>query len=481
LPTWWCGEQAAWNAVRDQLPGRVVRPAFSHRGEGARRIAEHEVAALRSRIEADPDAFTVQGHLPPSRAPLPLADGSIAARPAMLRVYAIADVFERWHVLPGGLTRVATRAPLSVSMQQGGTSLDTWVIADGPVDTFSMLPQRLTVDDLGSRRATVASRTGENLFWLGRYTERTEQVVRLARAALNLIDGDDDVPAPLLAALSRLATFVGLVPAGTPGAERSPALFERSVLAALADRGNGALAGNIDAMARCAGVLRDRLSSEQWGLARRMGDDLRQHFDSAGSGLPAAAQALPALQHLATQLAAVTGMQTDRMTRDHGWRLLSVGRLLERLSGMASAMGALLPAIEARGGSAVATALLLELFDSGITFRARYQRQEDLLALADLLVIDDTNPRAFAGTLRRLRTEIAKLPGPPAWREEMREQLPAQGAGLALDALRSLAPGEVQARILALARGLADNAARLSDQIGQRYFTHVDAEAMRSL
>jgi len=481
LPTWWCGEQAAWQAVREQLPGRVVRPAYAHSGDGARLVAASDVTALRSRIEADPDAFTVQGHLPPSRAPLPLADGSLAARPAMLRVYAIADPFERWHVLPGGLTRVATRAPLSVSMQQGGTSLDTWVVADGPVDTFSMLPQHLTVDDLAARRAPVASRTGENLFWLGRYTERTEQAVRLARAALNLIDGDDEVLAPLLAALSRLAAFVGLVGAGTPGAERSPAVFERSLLAALAGDGSGAVGRNLDAMARCAGALRDRLSSEHWGLVRRMGDDLPQHFERQGARVPDTSQALPALQRLATQLAAVTGMQTDRMTRDHGWRLLSVGRLLERLSGMAAAMGELLAAVDPRGGSAQATALLLELFDSSITFRARYQRHEDLLALADLLVIDDTNPRAFAGTLRRLRTEIAKLPGPPAWRDEMRDLMPAQGAGLALDDLRGSSPVEVSARVAALARLLAERAATLSDRIGQRYFTHAAAEAMRSL
>ncbi len=60
-------------------------------------------------------------------------------------------------------------------MQRGGTSLDTWVLTDGPVDTFSMLPRRL-LGGRSSRGATpVSSRTGENLFWLGRYTERTEQ------------------------------------------------------------------------------------------------------------------------------------------------------------------------------------------------------------------------------------------------------------------------------------------------------------------
>ncbi len=484
LPTWWCGEAAAWQDVRDELPGRVVRPAFIGSGApaarfGAQRVTTHDAAALQARIDADPDAFTVQGHLPPSRAPLPLADGTLAARPAMLRVYAIADAAQRWHVLPGGLTRVAPSAPLSVSMQQGGTSLDTWVIAEGMVDTFSMLPQRLSVDDLASLRTPVPSRTGENLFWLGRYTERTEQAVRLACTALTLIDGDEDVPPPLLAALSALAGFCGLVPTGTPGAERSPGVFERSLLAALKDRAGGAVGHNLDAMARAADALRDRLSPEQFGLVRRMGDELHGALKAFGPDVPATAQALPALQRLGLQLAAVTGSQTDRMTRDHGWRLLSVGRLLERLSGMAALMGRLVGTIDPRGGSAVATGLLLELFDSEITFRARYQRHEDVIALIDLLVLDDTNPRAFAGTLRRLRTELSKLPGPQAWRNDMLALLPIKGSGLALDDLRAADAPAMQSLVRALAERLEGRAAQLSELVSQRYFAHGSAEAVQ--
>jgi hypothetical protein len=85
-----------------------------------------------------------------------------------------------------------------------------------------------------------------------------------------------------------------------------------------------------------------------------------------------------------------------------------VGRLLERLIGLATRCR--LRRSRALG-SAAGIELLLELFDSAITFRARYQRHEDLLALTDLLVLDSANPRAFAGVLRRLRTELGKLPG----------------------------------------------------------------------
>ncbi|MEF7616372.1 circularly permuted type 2 ATP-grasp protein [Aquincola sp. MAHUQ-54] len=476
LPSWWCGEAAAFDAVRPDLAECVIRPAFPAPGQPRATLpGEARVAEWIERIESDPDAWMAQGRLLLARTPL-WRDGAPKAGAAMLRVYAIADTQRRWHLLPGGMTRVATRSPLSVSMQHGGSSLDTWVVTDGPVDTFSMLPQRLRVDDIATRRRPVSSRTAENLFWLGRYTERTEQAVRLARALLNMIDADSDPPPQVLDALCALAIYNGLAAPGTPSATRAPQLFERSVLAALASgarkRNLASIARHIASLEYAASALRDRLSPEQANLLRHMGEEFNAQFAPHGTQVPTVAQAMPALDRLTVQLAAVTGTQTDRMTRDHGWRLLTVGRLIERLTGIAHTMRTLLDHDALR--SAAGIDLVLELFDSTITFRSRYQRHEDLLALVDLLVLDDANPRAFAGTLRRLRTELGKLPGTAAALASLRERLPAEGAGIALDDLRDLDDDAVQAQVSALAERLLQAGLRLSDDVGQRYFAHAE-------
>ena len=467
LPTWWCGEAAAWRDVAGELPGMIVRSTFP-RGGHTSQVQRADDAA----IAADPDAWTVQGRLRLSRAPI-WGTGMVTPRPAMVRVYAIADGGGRWHVLPGGMTRVARSDDGSVSMQRGGSSLDTWVLTEGAVDSFSMLPQPLRVDDILARRQTVSSRTGENLFWLGRYTERTENLVRLARTTLLLTGADGDAPLPVLQALSTLAVRSGLAPRGVPTLAQSQALFERALLAGLASteaaQGAVSIGYNLAALERASMAVRERLSAEQWGLMRAMGESFTLALDSAPGELPTLSQVLPALDRLALQLAALTGTQTDRMTRDHGWRLLTVGRLLERLIGVAGALGAFL---QARAlASAAGTEMLLELFDSVITFRARYQRHEDLLALADLLVLDSANPRAFAGVLRRLRTEVGKLPGDEATRRSLLDMLPAAGVGLALEALRGADDEAIVARLQALSQQLADTAAALAERIGQCYFT----------
>ncbi len=496
LDTWWCGEAAAFNNVRDSLADMVVRSTFPRDGRTSQALnlgpglggLSGRVDAERSHVPVheDPDAWTVQRRLRFSRAPI-WGNGAVTPRPAMVRVYAIADGRPgqpRWHVLPGGMTRVAKREDASISMQRGGTSLDTWVMTEGPVDPFSMLPQRLRVDDLASHQRPVSSRTGENLFWLGRYTERTEQLVRLARSTLLLIDADAELAPPLRAALSQLAVRTGLAPPGVPTLAQSPRHFERALLAGLSDtRTATSIAFNLQALERAAMGLRERLSPEQWGLVRQMGESFAGALETLHGELPLPAQVLPALDRLALQLAAATGAQTDRMTRDHGWRLLTVGRLLERLQGLTMRLQAFLGGGDAATlaaqplgalGTVSGVELLLEQFDSLITFRARYQRHEDLLALTEVLVLDSNNPRAFAGVLRRLRTELGKLPGPAESHTPLLALLPAQGTGLTLDRLRALEdePVAATAEVLrALSADLLQAAHALADCIGERYFT----------
>jgi uncharacterized circularly permuted ATP-grasp superfamily protein/uncharacterized alpha-E superfamily protein len=472
LPTWWCGEHAAWSDVQEQLDGKVVRSTFPRDGRTSQ-VRD----PIEARIDQDPDAWTVQDRLRFSRAPI-WGGGALTPRPAMVRVYAIADGGGRWHVLPGGMTRVSQREDASVSMQRGGSSLDTWVLTDGPVDTFSMLPQRLEVDDIAGRRRPVSSRTGENLFWLGRYTERTEQLVRLARATLTLIDADSDADEPVQRALSAMAVASGLAPRGVPTLVQAQHLFERALLAGLADgKGAFSIAYNLRALERASQALRERLSAEQWGLIRTMGEAFGLALETDGDNLPGVPQVLLALDRLALQLAAVTGAQTDRMTRDHGWRLLTVGRLIERLIGLTARLQAFLDADAL--GSAAGVDLLLELFDSAITFRARYQRHEDLLAITDLLVLDSSNPRAYGGVLRRLRTELKKLPGPEASLEPFLALLPAEGAGMTLESLRGADNAAIAQALAGLTAMLADAATELAEQIGNRYFALAQGQEQR--
>ena len=118
------------------------------------------------------------------------------------------------------------------------------------------------------------------------------------------------------------------------------------------------------------------------------------------------------LEVLSAHTAAMTGAQTDRMTRDDGWRLLSTGRHLERLGFLAQALHCAFEsgaAFDEGGFEAV-----VALFDSTITFHAQYQQRHDIPALLDLLVLDRDNPRSLSWVAQTLRGRLAKLAGTPA-------------------------------------------------------------------
>jgi len=480
--TWWCGEDAVWDAQKDRLGEFIVSSTFPSSATtphfdpvNAATLDPEARAALAARIAADPAAHTLQSRVRPSEMPV-WRDGALEPHAAVLRVFAITDGQGGWQVMPGGLTRVATRREAGqdsfLSIRTGSATVDTWVLTEGQVDTTSLLPPPLSAAELIGRRRTVTSRAAENLFWLGRYAERAENSVRLARLTL---EGLSSASPPVLDLLGALAQRNGLVGPGVPSPQQSARVFERALVHALIDPvGAGSVAFNLQALRQCAQALRERLSPEHWRLIHEVEDHFVQHLGAVvrdGSALEPLADVLGVLGRAATHLSAITGAQTDRMTRDDGWRLLSVGRQVERLDFLTHALGA---GIERRLHEREdGFGLLLDLFDSTITYRAWFQGRREMPPLVHLLVLDRDNPRALAWVARTLRERLRKLAlHDPDWAERVLAGYPVVEQW-SLEALSE--PGADQGHE-ALQAALADLGTRtqaLSAELGRRLFSHV--------
>jgi uncharacterized circularly permuted ATP-grasp superfamily protein/uncharacterized alpha-E superfamily protein len=479
LESWWCGEAVVREQVLPKLRELVVKPTYPRGGFEAflgADASEEELGGWRRRIEEEPAAFTLQSYLPLSQAPT-WNGGQVIPRAAMVRVFALSDGKGNWHALPGGMTRIANRDRQIVSMQRGGSSLDTWVMTPGKVDAFSMLPEHIKPEDLAAKRRPVSSRAAENLFWMGRYAERAENTVRLARLTLYYLTRDDAMPAAFVNSIGELCIGRGLVPEEVAPPAHSPRVFERALIAALADTKDVPSVGfDVRALGHAAGHIRDRLSPAHWRLILAAGDDLFAELGDIDASSLTPADAIRALEHLGVQLTAITGAQTDRMTRDDGWRLMTIGRQIERLCTMASTIGTLFreDAIASEQGFD----LLLELFDSIITYRAHYQRRHETAALIDLLVMDLENPRSLACALDALQKMVGLLP--------LADGLePLDGlidAGQLLGNLVNLCQRDeegIYQQLITMTEELYNLGRRLSDEISRRYFTH--AQVSRSL
>lgn len=473
VPTWWCGERAACEAVLPQLAGGVIKPTYGG-GAGAvsgRSLSARELDEWAARIQRDPDGHTVQAWLPLSQMPTwrqaPQGD-RIVPRSLVLRVFAVCDGPGSWCVLPGGLTRIAAPDLEIASMLRGGSSADTWVLADGEVDRSTPVQFPLAASQPHEAHSTT-SRAAESLFWLGRYTERTENTARFARVALEALTGEDQTSQPLLAWLGRMAGGNGLVPASVPSPTQARRVFERALIAALGDGVHATSVGfNLAHLQRAASTVRERLSQEHWNVIVRAGEDFAQGCAAlAAQAAVSPLDALPLLEAVSAATAAITGAQVDRMTRDDGWQLLSAGRHLERLAFLASAVVAALDCgtlHDAPGFEAV-----VSLFDSTIRFHAQYQQRHELPALVALAVLDRADPRSLAWVARSLRARLAKLAA----------AVGADGAELAnlVPDPREWPPAATlcanDGALRSLMVDCVDGAFRLSDALSARYFTHV--------
>ena len=68
------------------------------------------------------------------------------------------------------------------------------MLSDAPVERLSLLPERRVAARLARSQRAVSSRAAENLFWLGRYAERSENGARLLRAVLCRLPDADAFP-----------------------------------------------------------------------------------------------------------------------------------------------------------------------------------------------------------------------------------------------------------------------------------------------
>ena len=257
----------------------------------------------------------------------------------------------------------------------------------------------------------VTSRAAENLFWLGRYTERAENAISLARLTLECLNGEERCSESLLDWLSQMAVSNTLVLPDAPTAGLSRRAFERAVIAGL-DSSTGATSVGyyLRALKQAGSNVRERLSQAHWRTLVRAEEQLFSRCAKSPVAVDFShVAALQILRESGDHMAAITGAQTDRMVRDDGWRLLSIGRHIERLSFLANAVfcGFDTGCVESDSGFDA----MLSLFDSAITFHAQFQQNRDLTALIDVLVLDRDNPRSLNWVAHTLRGRLAKLAG----------------------------------------------------------------------
>jgi uncharacterized alpha-E superfamily protein len=370
-----------------------------------------------------------------------------------------------YRVMPGGLTRFdPTGADAIVSLQRGGATKDTWVLSAG---TPEDLPAPLPEDPAAGfqRPEATPSRLADNLYWFGRYLERTVQMLRL----LNELDPllRDEVAALDPSVTRDSLRILHASQLGRAGEDATPAeLAARIRLDADDPDHPGSLAANLGNLIRVLDQVKVGLPPEFWRILRRL------------RGI--AAQAHPGLEaDLGQQLASLEALGSETLPHDTGWHFLKLGGRIERARHIAFlAGGFLLPG----GGNAgppreFRLQTLLHFTDCLFTYRSLYHGVFQPASILAWLIGAPENPRGLRFQAERIAGHVAALP---------EEVAPRQVQALRAAAFRlvsnanlfdpaALAADPAQARDFF--SGVEAILTELNDRLTQVYFSHSEPPA----
>lgn len=470
--TLWLGDPRAIARVAAMPSAWRIRPALDGMAPAS---DSGTVADMLTKAAAAPGDYVATAQFRPSLAPC-MTQGGLLPQPVLVRMFMLYNG-ERWQAFTGGFGRVLSRRDIDgARLPLHALCKDVWIAAEdeasvaGPtVYVPTILPVRRISGDLPSRVA-------DTFFWLGRTLERLESAARLLRAALDRLERTSLSPresAELRTVIGCLA-LIGLIePEATGGL--GPSLLAERLLQV--GRLHAPMPELLAEVSRMTQSLRDRLTNEVHSTLliglRNVGQALA---DLSPGTVGRIAPSTRELAHVSTVVlgfsATVAGLAAENMLRSGGRLFLDLGRRVERAWSTARLIAQAVDYTTAHqpGPLEPALRLALELCDSVITYRSRYLSTLQPGPVLDLVLADESNPRALVFQLAAIRdilAELARAPGatlPNIASRLLRETRDvARAAGTVPE--RQVAT-TLPAQLRAIERGVTE----LSEQISRKYF-----------
>lgn len=476
--TWWCGRAEDLRYVEQHLERLIIRPAFLYRSSLpilGWRLNQEERERVLAEIREQPELYVAQAPVIRSTAPV-VSGSSLQPWHVGLRVFACASQ-GGYRIMPGGLSRVSESAEkFGESMSAGQGSKDVWVLSDTPVESVSLLKTASAAVEVRRSPFDLPSRVADNLFWLGRHVERAESIVRHLRSAL--VRMTTDVAPGGLRELKLLISALS-----EPGESKFDAVdyVQEDLLDELSqeirdflfsENRPGGFYQTLTSLHGTAGIVRDRISVDSWRIINQLDLDILLPSPLARQRLGDVSLLLNQMLNL---LSAFSGLATESMTRGLGWRFLDMGRRIERALNTLTIAGRVLTREHPEMTSLLEA--VLEIADSSMTYRYRYLTTLQLAPVLDLLLVDETNPRAVGYQLAALAEHMRGLPGDstePMRTPEQRVVLAAQSM-LRLTDVEGLCTADafgVRTHLVRFLEQLSAHLWHLSDTLTQTYLMH---------
>jgi uncharacterized circularly permuted ATP-grasp superfamily protein/uncharacterized alpha-E superfamily protein len=403
IATWWCGQKKEMDYVIEHIDTLVIKNIERMSGFKTvmgSRLSKGQKEELIRRIKFEPYRYVGQEEVEFSTSPV-FTKEKLEPRFSVLRSYLVANK-DGYEMMRGGLTRCSPeKGSFLVSNQDGGISKDTWVEAAYRPTTQAHLHQ---APDM-KRKAVLPSRAAENLFWVGRYTQRVIRTSRFIRIVLRnltqpgyLNNGNESESLKVL--LQTVTHLTDTYPGFVEDAEeelRNP-LSEIHQLICHAER-PGSVLFTLSNLLRSMYAARDRWTVDSWRIIDEIENVKRRIAVVEPDGIR---HVLSLLDQLTGGLLSFSEMARQSMYRSDGRIMYRMGQLIEEiLMELAQYKSILTRQHEESAEFQLLEALLLSNQNLS-TYRSVYRTYLDVTPTLDLLFLNSQNPTSILSQLEGL-------------------------------------------------------------------------------
>lgn len=415
IATWWCGQKKECRYVLENIDNLIIK-CINHLPQGytfiGSKLSNSEKDDLKRRITAQPYLFVGQEQVHFSTTPT-LIGSEIEPRKSIWRTFAVADK-DSYAVMPGGLIRAAQdKDSFFVSNQYGGTSKDLWITSEKEDTQVRVSSIADNHNVLLTGLDSLPSQTGENLYWVGRYTARALIVSRYIRTLLRVITDihyrDDKDRQTGLNFLYKGLTHLTLTYPGFVGEGDELVTDPLAEIRSLVLDGDriGSLSQTIQMLKNLNFSVKNLWSQDTWLVF----DRLQQHWQELVDEAPEKPrQLIQILDELVSRLVAFMWLVEDSMFDEQGLILYFCGLRIEESILIAGKAQHSFSELVSPEEEYELMESILRNSESLNTYRISYRSALRLDKILELLLLDSKYPKSLANKLEKLMDHVAKLP-----------------------------------------------------------------------
>lgn len=421
LPTaqlYWGGINTERSHLLTNLSSLLIKSAVGNETIVGPALTSAQRKELGTRIEARPWQFVGQDLPQFSSAPGDYYPGGLSATNVGMRLFSVA---QRGGYAPmiGGLGYVLAPGNAAYKLNSVAAK-DIWVRTPTKVTaerTPTAPPVELPAITPSPTHAISSPRVLSDMFWMGRYAERAENMARLLTVTRERyhefryrreLEGSECVPV-LLRALGQITG----TDTGDGDYAELVATAPTTLWSLTADRHRpGSLAQSVERLGLNARAVRDQMSNDTWMVLAAVERALLHGPDSPPESKLEGDAFLSSTSNLTLAgMLAMSGVAAESMVHDVGWTMMDTGKRIERGLGLTALLRATLTTLRSVGAEQTVTESTLVACESSVIYRRRTLGKVSVAAVADLLLFDAENPRSLVYQLDRLRANLKTLPG----------------------------------------------------------------------